>query len=176
MKNKVLSVLMVAFFSVVCLFGAGSGLAATASIAVIDIQKVVAESRSGRAAQGEMEKKMADLKAKFKKEEDTLLALQEEIEKKGTAWSEEKKREKMRDYQKLGRELQDKNNDANYELNQVRKEKLEPILNALKEVVEKIGKRNGYGVILESNAGVLYFEKSIDITDEAIKGLNEAMK
>ena len=175
MKPRITLIQIVSILFAVMLIS-GSALAAQPSIAVLDVQKVVAESDAGKAAQEEMSKKMKELQAKFKKEEDALMALQKEIEKKSSVWSAEVKEQKTREFQKKRRELQGKSEDARFELNKLKEDRLEPILKNLREVVETIGKTKKYTVILDDKAGVLYNDESVNITDSVIKALNKKMK
>ena len=108
---------------------------------------------------------MKELQGSFKKEEEDLKLMQDEIKKKSSAWSEEKKAEKVREYQKNGRELQAKTEDARFEMKQLQDKELEPILKALEKVVEKYGKEKGYTAILDSKNGVVYFDEAIEVSD-----------
>ncbi len=175
MKIK-LTFIHLVFLCLTALALSGVALAEGQSIAVLDVQKVVAESDAGKAAQVEMSQKMKDLQAKFKKEEEDLLALQKDIEKKSSVWSSEVKDQKTREFQKKRRELQGKSEDARFELNKLKEDMLEPILKSLREVVENLGKTKKYTVILDDKAGVLYNDASVDITANVVKALNEKMK
>jgi outer membrane protein len=148
--------------------------AAEMKIGVINVQKVLLTCEAGKKAKEKVDLKMKELQGTFKQDEEALKTLQDEIKKKSSAWSEEKKAEKVREYQKNGRELQVKTDDAKFEMKQLQDKEVEPILKALEKVVEKFGKDNKYTAVLESRNG-LYFDDSIDITDTIIKKLNEAM-
>ncbi|RZW25041.1 MAG: OmpH family outer membrane protein, partial [Desulfobulbaceae bacterium] len=41
--------------------------------------------------------------------------------------------------------------------------------------VDTYGKNNGYTLILDSKAGVIYFSDGVDITDQLVKELDAAM-
>lgn len=163
-----LSFLLVAFMTT-------GSFAADLKIGVMNVQKIIVSCDAGKEAKERFDKKMKELQASFKSEEDELKKMQEEIKKKSSAWSEEKKAEKVRDFQKSGRELQAKTEDARFEMKQLQDKELEPILKALEKVVEKYGKDNGYSAIMDSKNGVIYFDKKIDISDALMKKLNEAM-
>lgn len=152
----------------------GECSAAEMKLGVINVQKVLLTCEAGKKAKEKVDAKMKELQGTFKQDEEALKALQDEIKKKSSAWSEEKKAEKVREYQKNGRELQVKTDDAKFEMKQLQDKEVEPILKALEKVVEKFGKDNKYTAVLESRNG-LYFDDSIDITDTIIKKLNEAM-
>lgn len=152
-----------------------SALAAEAKIAVMNMQKVMADSAAGKDAQKVMESKMKELQQSFKKEEDQLLSLQQEIEKKSSAWSEEIKQKKAIEFQKMRRDLQNKQEDANLELKTLREKQLGPILKELEQVVQETAKAKGYTVVLPKNS-VLYAGDEVNITAEITKALNEKMK
>ncbi len=166
--------LILAALFVFTLCGAGNGLAAF-KMGVMNVQKIVVECDAGKAAKVRFEKKMKDLQASFKAEQDELKALQGEIKKKSSAWSEEKKAEKIREFKKKGRELQAKTEDARFEMKHLQDKELEPILKALEKVVKAYGKDNGFTVILDSKNGVIFFDKKVDISTVIIKKLNKFM-
>jgi len=145
-------------------------------IGVMNIQKVLLESSAGRKAKEVFEKRMNELQEKFKKEQDSLVALQQEIEKKSSAWSKDKKSEKIRELQLGQRELQAKSEDAKMELKQLQDKELEPILKMLETVVNSYGEKNGYSVILDSKVAVLYADPSIEVSDALKAELDRRMK
>jgi outer membrane protein len=161
-------------FTLFC-FAASSCFAADLKIGIMDVQKIIIECEAGKAAKGRFDVKMKELQSSFKAEEDALKVLQEEIKKKSSAWSEEKKNEKVREFQKSGRELQAKTEDARFEMKNLQDKELEPILKALEAVVNTYGKDNGYTAIMDSKNGVVYFDKKIDISDTIVKKLNGAL-
>ena len=174
---KELTVRRVVCLLVICLsltMAAGAGLAAETRVGVLNMQKVLRDSKAGQKAQKVMEKRMNELKAKFKKDEEALLALQKEIEKKSSAWSDEMKREKAIEFQKKRRDLGAKQDDANLELKQLREKHLAPIMKQLRQVVKAEAKKGGYTVILPNNA-VLYHDESADITGAVTKALDKVM-
>ncbi|MBC8208817.1 MAG: OmpH family outer membrane protein [Desulfobulbaceae bacterium] len=147
--------------------------AAETKIGVMNIQQVLLESTAGKAARDAFEKKAQELQAMFQVEEDELMALQQEIEKKSSAWSQETKDAKVREYQKKGRDLQIKTDDARAELKQLQDREIEPILKNLQVVVEDYAKKEGYTAILDSKAGVLFFDDNIDLSDKMVQELNK---
>ncbi len=157
------------FFSVV------SASAATVKIGVVDLQKVLATSTVGQKAQQELEKKMKELQAGFKKDEDELFALQREIEQKSSVWSDEMKREKATAFQQKRRDLVGSQEEARFELTQLEQQLLGPLLDKMRTVLADKGKRGGYTIILPQNAA-LYFDDKIDLTDTIAKALDKAKK
>lgn len=157
------------------LFVVQGAMAADVKLGVMNVQKIIVSCKAGKAAKERFDVKMKDLQSSFTGEEADLKKLQAEIKKKSSAWSEEKKAEKVREFQKSGRELQAKTEDARFEMKQLQDKELEPILKALEKVVEKYGKDQGYTMILDSKNGVIFFDKTIDISDSIVKLLDKAM-
>lgn len=153
-----------------------SARAEAQKIGVMNIQKVLIESSAGMKAKTVFEKRMNELQGKFKSEQEALVTLQQEIEKKSSAWSAEKKSEKVRELQKKQRDLQVKSEDAQIELKQLQDKELEPILKMLQTVVNSYGQKNGFTMILDSKIGVLYANDGVDISEEVKTELDKRMK
>jgi outer membrane protein len=168
-------ILLVSMFFILAGFLADDVKAAEMKIGVMNVQKIIVQCDAGKQGKARFEVKMKELQGKFKHEEEALIALQKEIEKKNSAWSEETKAAKARDFQKMKREFQTKTDDARYELKQLQDKELEPILKALEGVVDKFGKNNGYTAIFDSKNGVIYFDHAIDVTDRIVSELNKSM-
>ena len=148
----------------------------TVKIGVMDIQKVLIGSEPGQAAKERFEKKKSELEATFEKEQVALKELQEEIEKKSSVWSKEKKDEKVLEFNKMRRDLQTKSDDARMEMKRLQDKELEPIIKALEKVVDEFGEKNGYSIILDSKSGVVFYDKAYEISAAIIEELNKAMK
>ena len=172
-RKKIVSSLIALIAGIFMFFTGTASAEGTSSIGVLDMQKVLLNSNMGKAAQIELEKKIAELETSFKKEEDELKALQEEIEKKSSVWSEEKKQEKAIEFQKLRRDLRVKQEDAQLELKQMQDKQVGPILKELESVVEKYAKEKGIALIFPKEA-TLYRNSGVDITEEITQALNAA--
>lgn len=168
---------------VVCLvvlagFTAQSGVAnaVEGKVGVMNIQKVLLDSVAGQKAKAVFEKRMNEMKTKFQAEQDAIVALQQEIEKKSSAWSKDKQAEKVRELQLKQREMQVKSEDAKMELKQLQDKELEPILKMLQTVVDGYGEKEGYSVILDSKVAVLYAAPETDVSDAVKAELDKRLK
>ncbi len=175
MLRRLITVCLVPLVLTLFLLAAGPLAAADMKIGVMNVQKVLVTSTSGKSAKEKFDQKMQDLQTKFKAEEEELVTLQKEIENKSSAWNEETKQVKVRDFQKKRRELQEKSEDARFELKNLQDKELAPILKALEGVVASFGQENGYTLILDSKNGVIFFSDAVDITDQLVKKLDAAM-
>lgn len=174
LKRVMLVVSLMAFIGIG--LTAGTVRAESQKIGVMNIQKVLLESSAGRKAKVIFETRMKELQSKFKVQQDNLIALQQEIEKKSSAWSKDKKGEKIRELQLGQREMQVKSEDAKMELRQLQDKKLEPILKMLQTVVDSYGEKNGYSLILDSKVAVLYAAPNIDVSEDIKSELDKRMQ
>ena len=150
-------------------------LAAETKIAVIDMKEVLSSSTAGKKAQDIIERKMKSLQASFKSDETSLINLQKEMEKKGSAWSDSVKREKAAEFQQKRRGLAEKQENANKELKKLRELHVNPILKKLEDIVSEVAADGEYAVVLPRNV-VLYSATSVDITEKVVSELNKVMK
>jgi outer membrane protein len=151
------------------------------NIAIIDIQELMTESKVGRAAREKVMAKNVEFQTKLMAEQQQLEALREEINKRGSVWSEAVRNERLRDFEQKKRELQIKSEDMRQELQQLEMDLLEPIRVQLEEVIAVHGKKNGYTLILDSTrkgllsrTGLLYADVP-DISDKIRKELDSRM-
>jgi outer membrane protein len=167
----------ICFCASLMIFKAGTVNAAETKIGVMNGQKVIWTCAAGAKAKVKLEDKMKGLQEKFKAEEQTLVTLQEEIKKKSSAWSKEKKEEKMLEFNKKRQELQSKQEEAGKEMNQLKESELGPIIKAIQTELEKFGKEHGYTVILDSNSGAVpYFnQEAVEVSDAIVKDLDKSM-
>jgi outer membrane protein len=155
----------------------GTVNAADVKIGVMNGQKVIWTCAAGVKAKAKIEAKMKDLQEKLKADEQALVDLQTEIQKKSSAWPEAKKNEKMSEFNNKRRDLQTKQEDARTEMNQLKESELQPIITAIQAELEKFGKEHGYTVILDSTTGAVpYFNgESVEISDTLVKEINQNM-
>ncbi|MEJ2270025.1 MAG: OmpH family outer membrane protein, partial [Desulfobulbaceae bacterium] len=74
------------------------------------------------------------------------------------------------------REMQLKSEDAQFELQQLEKQVMSLILNELQKIIKEVGEKNGYAMILDSRAGLLYVDKSLDISEMVKRELDARQK
>ena len=153
----------------------GQAWAADTKIGVLDIKKVVSTSTAGHKAQGVLEQKVKSLQESFKKDQDEILALQKDFDKKGATWNDTTKKEKSASFQKKNSELATKQQGAQAEVKQLEEQQMGPVLKKLEEIVLKVAKDEGYSLILRREVA-LYTSDALDISDKIIAELNKAMK
>jgi outer membrane protein len=61
-------------------------------------------------------------------------------------------------------------------LQQLEKQVMSPVLNELQKVIKEVGEKNGYAMIIDSRAGLLYVDDSLDISEIVKKELDARQK
>jgi outer membrane protein len=148
--------------------------AAPMKMAVIDVQRVLANSSAGKAASDRLKKMQDDRVARAKAMDDEIQKLDADINNKKLSLSEDK----LSDLQK---QLSDKKiaaqryaQDAEREMGEARDRELLALENKIKPVIDQLGKEMGLAMIFNKfESGLVYASDAIDITDIVIKRFNE---
>ncbi len=173
MKRHLLVILILSF----CITMFSSTVAAEIKIGIVDLQKALNESEAGKQAKKDLEEiikakqKLIDQKGK------EIEKLKEEIDKQASVLSEKALRQKqdeldrkMRDYKRFVQDAQD-------EVKRKEAQLTEEILKELRKVIDEIGKKENFTLILEKVEGVvLYTDETVDITQKVIETYNKKIK
>lgn len=169
MKRFLLSLVLALVFAMPALPVA----AADFKIGVVDLQRALNESSSGKKAKDQFKGEFEKMQDGLKREKDQLDRLKEDLDKKSVVLNDDQRKIKMEDFERRRRDLRRKLEDADAELRKKDQELTGSILKDLAIVIQEIGEREGYTVILEnSSSSVLYGSKSIDITDSVLKAFD----
>jgi outer membrane protein len=144
-------------------------------IGVVNLQRVVNESEAGKKATSQLEAVIKERQAKIDEKQVEFEKLQKEMEQKATVLSEDAMKKRKEEIQKKERDLKRLISDSNAELQKLQREKQLGIQKELDALITKIGKDNGYTIILP-NEVVLYYDDAMDMTDLVIKDYDETAK
>jgi len=154
-----------------------AAMSQTASIAYIDLQKVMLESEQGKKIRAVLTQDAERLKKTLDRKQAELQRLKDAFEKQGATITPEARADKEKQYQVKLKDYQRLYNDYQTELQQKDMEYTQKVLKEVQEVVQGLGEREKYSLILEkSQAGILYATPAIDITSKVISLFNEAAK
>ena len=169
MMNRILAIGAISFF-----FLTGASSAADAiKIGVVDFQKILEVSNAGKTAQAEINKQGKQMETDLKDRGSEIEEIEKKMERESPVMSKEVREEKQRDMRiKIGdfKALQQKYMEdfkalENRIISRIQKEVV--------ELVQDIGKKEGYTMIVEKRTGgVVYAPMSIDITDTVIQAYN----
>jgi outer membrane protein len=147
--------------------------AAEVKVAVIDVQRVVAESDPGKGALQKL-KELQDQKVQqgqtMQQEAD---GLRDRYSKQRYTLSEDKLHELEKQIEDKGIELKRFQDDAQRELESARRTQLDALEQKIMPIINAIGKERGYTLIFNKfQSGLVYAEDTVDITDEVIRRFN----
>lgn len=152
----------------VLLMSATAFPAENVKIGFINLQKALNESEVGKKAKQDIEQvireKQAEVEGKVKAKD----AMREDLEKQTVMLSEEARNKRVEELQRLEREIERLISDTNAELQKLQREKEVGILKELNAIIDKIGKEDGYTLILPSDV-ILYAVEGLEITDKVIE-------
>ena len=149
--------------------------AAQSKVAVIDVQRVVAESDPGKEAIQKL-KAISDAKVQEGQTmQQEMATLQDQYNKQRFTVSEVRMAE-------MSKELEDKNiairrfeDDAKRELDEVRRRELGGLEERILPIINQIGQEEGITLIFNKfQSGLVYADEAVDITDDVIRRFNTA--
>jgi outer membrane protein len=147
------------------------GLAGTAlaqnKIGVIDFQRVLRESIGGKAAKAEIEKRGESIEASLKKERDDLERKKTKLEAEARVMSADRRDKEEREFRIQVNDFKSLQQKRAREFKQFEGEIIERVQKEVFGLVEQIGAKNGFTLIVEKGL-ILYNDDSIDVTDQLI--------
>jgi len=162
--------LAVGILVVVVLLTAAYG-ADVAKIGVIDMQRVLETSSAGKAALSEIKQQRQEMESALQRKKEEIEQLRKQLERDAMVLSREKREEKEREGRIKINDIKTMQKRYVAELKQQEKKHLQRMQKAVYEIIERIGKKEGY-LLIVNKAGVLYSPMSTDITDQLIKEYN----
>jgi outer membrane protein len=145
--------------------------AADIKLGVIDIQRIMTESKAAITAHALFAKEVEERRSAYLAKQKEAQALQEELNTKGSTMSVSVLTEKQ---EKLSQEIKELNrmkNDIEQDLKTRDNELSQELLTEVYEVVSEYSEEEGFTLILEKT-GVVTFDDVIDITDKIIQLYN----
>ena len=149
--------------------------AAQSKVAVIDVQRVVAESDPGKQA---IQKLKAVQDAKIQEGQamqQELATLRDQINKQRFTVSEERLAEMTKEIEDKTISIRRFEDDAKRELDDARRRELGGLEEQILPIINQIGQDRGITLIFNKfQSGLVYADEAVDITDEVIRQFNTA--
>lgn len=140
-------------------------------IAVVDLSRAFDEYQKTKDFDKTLEKR-GDVKQQQREDlVKDIRKMRDELE----LMNESARGEKEKDIEAKIQQLQQFDQEAKTDLVKERDDMVRDILTEMNEVIKEYGKANSYSIILNDRV-LLYGEKSLDVTDDIIKILNENYK
>jgi outer membrane protein len=165
------------FVAVILMLAAGNAYADDIKVGVVDLMKVLNESDAGKKAKTELEAAIKAKQTVIDEKGKEIEKMKGDIEKQSSVLSAEARKQKQDELEKMIREYQRTVSDSQNEVKKRESELTNGILREIRSIVEKMGKDDGYTMIIENAEGIiLYSKKDLDLTDAVIKKYNESKK
>ncbi len=161
------------FLGLLC-FVSFAEAADVAKIGVVDFQKILENSSAGKYAQAEINKKGKQMESELAKKGAGIEERKKQIEKESLVMSKEMREEKQREIRIQINDLKVMQKRFTQEFKAFENRLVQRIRKDVLKTVDKIGKSEGYLMIVERKTGeVIYSPTSVDITDAFIQNYNK---
>lgn len=172
---KRLSVLL--GFLAISLVVSSHAFAAEGKFGYVDLQEVLNGVSEGKNAKSEIETTYKKRQSELDALQKNLEGMKKELEKDRLVLSADALQKKEEAYRESFLELTQKMNQYKMELAQKESETTGSILNALRRVVQTVGEKDGYTMILETSQDVVLFSpRDADLTRKIIQEYNKLPK
>jgi outer membrane protein len=132
----------------------------------VDLQKFQKNSKTFQKASLSVKKKFDDMQQKLNDERTALAKLEEDFKKQTMMLSLDAQEDKKRELEKKQRHFKFMYDDFTQEMKETEMDAIKKVMKELEKIVEKMGEKEGYTIILERRTvGLLYFNSAIDLTD-----------
>ena len=159
----------------VLLLGWGLGASTQATkIGIVDLDQAVSSTTEGKAARDELERKKREAEQSLQPLIERYQAMAKEFEAKQFVLSDDARFQKQLDLQELRQEIEHSQTQLQGKLEVARERLVGPLRTKLVEIVETMGREDGFSFIMMRNTpGLMYTREALDITDEVIEKFNE---
>jgi outer membrane protein len=143
-------------------------------IRVVDIQKVQSRSKSFQRAAAILREKLNTKQKILDEEKRKILKMEEEIQKQSMVLSLDAREDKKREFAKKKRYYKYLYEEFKQEVKDAEIEATKKVSKELEKAVKGIADKEGYVLIFEKRTiGLVYYDDSLDITDQVIKAYDE---
>lgn len=163
---KILSVLALA------LALAPAAARAEQKIGYVDLQRALNEVDEGKAAKALLKRDFDDKQKQLDAKKTEFDKLQADFEKQAVVMSDQAKRDKGQDLERRARELQALFVNLQKDLSEREREATRGIFDKMAQIVGEIAEADGFSIVLEKGAGIVYAPAALDLTNELIRKYN----
>lgn len=161
-------------FCVIFLAGPVVYAADVAKIGVIDFQRLFAISTAGKNAQAEINKKGKIMEEELKKRGAKIEEDRKRLEREALVMSKEMREEREREIRININDIKNLQQRYMREFKEVENRLVNRVKKEVFDLIQEIGKSEGYLIIFERGGNVIYMPKAVDITDKLIQKYNSS--
>lgn len=169
-----ITTITLAVFMAAILFALASTIPAHAAdvvkIGVVDMTRLVNESKKGKAAKAILMKKIEQVKKELELRQAEIEKGKLDLERQAAVLDADVRYEKEKSLKRKIRDFEDQYRDYTEVMKREEMNATKPILDELLKLIGEYGSENGYTIILENKrSGLVFHVNSIEITDDIIK-------
>ncbi len=144
--------------------------AADTKFAYVDLQKAIQSTSAGKKAKAELEAEFNKRKKDIEAKQTDIKKMGEDLEKKKGVLSDEAMQKKQAEIQEEMMKYQELVGKNQVEIQKKQNDLTSPILEKMKNILDKVAKAEGYAVIFEKNEqSVLWIKAEFNITDKLVQ-------
>ncbi|MGD8319822.1 MAG: OmpH family outer membrane protein [Gemmatimonadota bacterium] len=161
-----------AALALVFALAAGSARAQTLKIAYINSQEILANAPGAKEAQDAFDKDMASYNQEAQQLQEEIQRMQQQLQQQELTLSPEAKRNRQQQIQQKAQEAQQRMQELDQQAQKRRSELIQPVMDKVTAVIEKMREEGNYSLILDVAAGsIISADPSLDLTQEVIRRL-----
>jgi outer membrane protein len=136
-------------------------------VGIVDGMDVVSKSAAGKRVQDSIKRKSEELGKPFAQKRQDLAKQVEEFQKQASVMKEDARKRKAEELEKKMADFQKQGADAEKQLQQFQEKELAPLFQKLEGAVKSVAEENKLDMVLDKrNAGLLFMDPKLDITDK----------
>jgi Skp family chaperone for outer membrane proteins len=148
-----------------------------AKVAFVNLQAVFQLSADGKAAATKVQSLTTQKQAQIAERQKLLQANQQKLQTGGTLMNEQARAQLEKEVEKLTRELERFQQDAQAELNDLQVELNDGFQKKLFPVLQKMAEEKGLHMLFSAaDAGLIWADEGLNLTEEAVKRLDGGVK
>jgi outer membrane protein len=158
------------FVPVLMLFFCTSVLAESATIGVVNIQKIMQSAPEVKVVREKLEKEFKPRQENLMGMEQSLKADMDKLKRDASIMSKSQKSTLEQKIMQSKRNLERKGQDYQQDLNMAQNQSMEKVFVKVRKAIDSVAKEKGYDIVLQSDS-VPYNSSKVDITDSVLKNL-----
>jgi outer membrane protein len=141
-------------------------------IGYVDVQRAIQETEEGKAARNRLKTEFEQRRAQIDKKSQDLEKMQQEYDKQQAVLSDEAKKKKQEEFQKLLIDTRKSASELQEDLGGKEQQAMAAILQKLNQVVAEIAERESIAFVMDK-ATLLYGPQAADLTNEVVRRYND---
>jgi outer membrane protein len=165
------TILMLTLLAGLAVAATNGSAADNMKIGVVNVEKVLEISTTGKAVQSELKTQKDKLEGDLKQRANEIQEMEKRLQREAAVMSKETREEKEREYRIKASDFQALQKNYRSDLQDLERKLMGQLKKDIDGLMSEIGKKDGYLLII-STIGVLYSQPSTDLTDRLIQELN----